>query len=287
VLRVLRPNKPEPELQPTVNPEKDRDGRTVEVTTPAVGLDGFASESHGGTSAANPSSQPGRSWLIAGLIALVIAEAVPAGLWARDFLAGARSPDAAPPPLAAAPTVSSTLSAVAPCEVPVPAAVTDEGSKATAPIAAAAGLPAADRQQAIAAGVVSVVTPFSLNIFNRGRLVGTSDAETIMLPLGTYDLDLVNDAVGYRARRSVTLQAGRTATLRIDPPSGVLHINALPWAEVWMDNQRLGETPIGNLQVPIGPRELVFRHPELGERRTRVLVTLKEPARVSIDLRKP
>jgi hypothetical protein len=183
--------------------------------------------------------------------------------------------------------VSSTLSAVAPCEVPVPAAVTDEGSKATAPIAAAAGLPAADRQQAIAAGVVSVVTPFSLNIFNRGRLVGTSDAETIMLPLGTYDLDLVNDAVGYRARRSVTLQAGRTATLRIDPPSGVLHINALPWAEVWMDNQRLGETPIGNLQVPIGPRELVFRHPELGERRTRVLVTLKEPARVSIDLRKP
>ena len=83
------------------------------------------------------------------------------------------------------------------------------------------------------------------------------------------------------------MQAGRRATLRIDPPTGTLHINALPWAEVWIDNQRVGETPIGNMQVPIGTRELVFRHPELGERRTRVLVTLKEPARVSLDLRKP
>jgi hypothetical protein len=38
--------------------------------------------------------------------------------------------------------------------------------------------------------------------------------------------------------------------------------------------------------VPIGSRELIFRHPDLGERRATVLVTLKEPARISMDLRK-
>ena len=132
-----------------------------------------------------------------------------------------------------------------------------------------------------------VVAPLPLNVYSRGRLVGTSEAESIMLPLGTYDLELVNDSVGYRARRSVTLQAGRKSTLQIEPPRGTLHINAVPWAEVWVDNRRLGETPLGNVQVPVGTREIVFRHPELGERRTRVLVTTKEPSRVSIDLRKP
>jgi hypothetical protein len=55
---------------------------------------------------------------------------------------------------------------------------------------------------------------------------------------------------------------------------------------VWLDGKDLGETPLGNVQIPIGSRELVFRHPDLGERRATVLVTLKEPARISVDLRK-
>jgi hypothetical protein len=131
-----------------------------------------------------------------------------------------------------------------------------------------------------------VAAPLPLNVFSRGRLIGTSDAESLMLPLGNQELEFVNESVGYRTSRTVNVQTGRRANLRIDPPAGTLNINAVPWAEVWIDNQRVGETPIGNLQAPIGTRELVFRHPELGERRTRVLVTLKGPARVSMDLRK-
>jgi hypothetical protein len=67
---------------------------------------------------------------------------------------------------------------------------------------------------------------------------------------------------------------------------GTVNINAMPWAEVWLDGRDLGQTPLGNVQIPIGSRELVFRHPDLGERRATVLVTLKEPARISVDLRK-
>jgi hypothetical protein len=139
----------------------------------------------------------------------------------------------------------------------------------------------------IAAGLVSVVTPFPLQIYVRGRLVGTSEIETLMLPLGGHELELANDTIGYRARRSVFVQAGRRATVQIEPPTSTLHVNATPWAEVWVDDERVGETPLGNLQVPVGSRDLVFRHPELGERRARVLVTLKEPARISVDMRKP
>jgi hypothetical protein len=136
------------------------------------------------------------------------------------------------------------------------------------------------------AGLVSVTAAVPLQVYVRGRLVGTTEAETIMLPVGTHELDLRNDAVGYRVRRSVTVQAGRTTATRLEMPAGTLHVNAIPWADVWVDNQRVGETPIGNLPASIGNHEVVFRHPELGERRATVFVTLKEPARVSMDLRK-
>jgi hypothetical protein len=135
------------------------------------------------------------------------------------------------------------------------------------------------------AGLISVAAPVPMQIYARGKLVGTTETETIMLPVGTHDLTLENTAVGYQARRSVTVQAGRTSTLRLDPPSGTLHVNAVPWAEVSIDNRRVGETPIGNYQIPIGSHQVVFRHPELGERRTDVLVTLKGPARLSMDMR--
>ena len=125
-----------------------------------------------------------------------------------------------------------------------------------------------------------------MQVLLRGRVVATTEAESFMLPVGTQELEFVNENVGYRARRTVTIQAGKTAAVRLDPPSGTVHINAVPWAEVWLDGQRIGETPLGNLQAPIGTRELIFRHPDLGERRATVFVTLKEPARISMDLRK-
>ena len=136
------------------------------------------------------------------------------------------------------------------------------------------------------AGSVAVSAPLPLQVLLRGRVVATTEAESFMLPVGTHELEFVNEAFGYSARRAVTVQAGKTAPLRLEMPMGTVNINAMPWAEVWLDGKDLGETPLGNVQIPIGSRELVFRHPDLGERRATVLVTLKEPARISVDLRK-
>jgi len=126
-----------------------------------------------------------------------------------------------------------------------------------------------------------------MHVVGRQGIIGTAGAEAIALPAGRHELEFRNDDVGYLERRTVDLQAGRTTRLHIDAPAGRLHINALPWAEVWIDGRLAGETPLGNLEASIGPHEVIFRHPELGERRTTVLVTLKEPARVSMDLRQP
>jgi hypothetical protein len=37
--------------------------------------------------------------------------------------------------------------------------------------------------------------------------------------------------------------------------------------------------------VSVGTHDIVFRHPDLGERHQTVVVTATEPARVSVDLR--
>jgi hypothetical protein len=273
VLRFLRPG---------------RSNASADATAPAedVGLDAFATE------APRPASTLAETFkldrlriaLIAlGAVALI--EAIPTILWIQGAF------DAADP--------VATVAAAAPAPMPAPAASTtppctatpaaqptatagtntarpDDNTRGAAPRAAAPGL---------VAGLVAITAPVPMHVYAAGRLVGTTDNDTIMLPVGNHDVELVSEAVGLRARRTVTVQAGRTTTVRIDSPRVAVHVNAVPWADVSVDNQRIGETPIGNLAVPIGPHEIVFRHPELGEKKHAISVTTAAPVRLSVSMK--
>jgi hypothetical protein len=66
----------------------------------------------------------------------------------------------------------------------------------------------------------------------------------------------------------------------VEPPTGVLYVNAVPWAEVFVDGTKIGDTPIANHPTALGSHEIVLRHPRYGEQRLTVLVSLSAPARV-------
>jgi hypothetical protein len=134
-------------------------------------------------------------------------------------------------------------------------------------------------------GWVRVEVPLALRILEDGNLLGTTDVDRLMLPVGEHALELRNDEVGFVTRQTVKVTAGNTAVLPIRLPNAPISINAKPWAEAWVDGVRVGDTPIGTLMRPIGRHEVVLRHRELGERRESVLVTLGQPARVSVDFR--
>lgn len=138
---------------------------------------------------------------------------------------------------------------------------------------------------AASGGWLSVPAPVSLTILDHGHVVGTTESERIMLPAGDYDLELRSAALGFRASRRVTINAGRVSTVAVDLPQVPLQINAIPWAEVWIDGKRVGETPLANVPETIGPHEILFRHPQLGERRITITVTLDAPARATADMR--
>ena len=137
-----------------------------------------------------------------------------------------------------------------------------------------------------AAGWISIVgAAADVQLFENGKLLGTNRIDRIMLPVGRHDLDIVNETLGYQERRTVQVAAGQVSSITLKWPTGGLSINAVPWAQAFVDEAPVGETPIANIQVAIGQHEITFRHPQLGERRTFVTVMAGQTAKVGFDMR--
>jgi hypothetical protein len=195
---------------------------------------------------------------------------------------------AAASPVAAAATATATVAPPrsgpdAPASVP-PVLSGDPGSlqrpAALAPLAGA-------RAAAPSIGWLEVRSPLGIDVWEGRRRLGAAAQGRIELDAGEHRIELVNDRVGYRALEVVRIERGRVATLSAEMPTGLVHLNAAPWAEVTLDGQPLGTTPLANVRAPLGDHEIVFRHPQLGERTVRVLVTAGSPVRASVDLRQP
>jgi hypothetical protein len=157
---------------------------------------------------------------------------------------------------------------------------------AAKPATRAPAPPAPSAPAGPAAGWLSITSPIPLTVIEHGAVIGSTASARIMLPAGKRDLRLVNDSLGFSESRTVQIGPGKTATLSVAVPKVPLSINAVPWAEVWVDGVRVGETPIGNHMVGLGAHDIVLRHPTLGERRQSTTVSATAPARVSVDMRK-
>jgi hypothetical protein len=135
-------------------------------------------------------------------------------------------------------------------------------------------------------GWISFAAPADVQVFENKRLLGSSQSDRLMVSAGRHELEIINEALGYRSTRTVQVSPGKVTPIKIEFPKGTIAINAVPWAEVWVDGEKVGDTPIGNLSLTIGSHDVVFRHPDLGEQRHKAVVTLATPARLSVDMRK-
>jgi eukaryotic-like serine/threonine-protein kinase len=143
------------------------------------------------------------------------------------------------------------------------------------------------RQTAPIAGWVAVMAPFPVDLVERGEVVGSSGVAKVMLAAGPHDVVLRNADLGFEVTRTIDVPPGRVVSLAIDPPKGLLNVNARPWADVLIDGQMMGQTPLANVAVPLGSHEITFRHPQLGERTERIIVTRRGVGKVAVDLTRP
>jgi hypothetical protein len=190
-------------------------------------------------------------------------------------------------------TAPLTIGDVAPGEHDIAVETPDGVSRQTITVTAGAPTVADFLEAAPAApaaapttGWVTIVAPYEMQVVLDGRVIGTSASRRLELPPGRHELEITNETLAFRTTKTVDVEVGRGSRVGIELPLGSISVNATPWAEVWIDGDRVGETPIGNLPLRIGPHEVVFKHPELGEQRHAVSVTLAAPARLSVNLKK-
>ena len=192
-------------------------------------------------------------------------------------------------------TVDGERRGVTPMKVQLPpgqhvVVVSDGKTTTTRSVTVAAGgsstFVAALGPVAASAGWITIESPVELQVLEEGVLLGTTQAARIMLPAGKHQLDVANSTLGFQSAISVEVQPGKTATVAVPVPNGKLSVNALPWATVLVDGRAIGTTPLANIEIPVGSHEVIWRHPQLGERRQTVVVTLKAPVRLVMDLSK-
>jgi hypothetical protein len=230
-------------------------------------------------------------WATVGLAVLAIVEAVLIGrLLSAESVAPAMAAEAAPRPgsgqaasspatprpeteSAATPPASETALLV------VPTAVDQQKLPEIR-------LPQAPATTAVRNGGFRVSAPIELHVLDGERVIGSSADGPIMAAAGRREYDFVNSAINYRVRQAVDVRPGQIVSVTVPVPNGRLNINAQPWAAVSIDGNPAGETPIGDLSVVPGEHEIVFRHPQLGERREKVIVRSGVETRVAVNLQK-
>jgi len=133
-------------------------------------------------------------------------------------------------------------------------------------------------------GTVTFDSPLELRLLEDGHLLGLSNGAPLVLGPGKHRLDLVNDSLEMKLTRTVTVEAGKTAHVAVPAPNGTIFVNASPWADVNVDGRSIGVTPLGDVAVAVGTHEIVWRHPQLGEKRKTVVVGAQTPVRLTMDM---
>lgn len=137
----------------------------------------------------------------------------------------------------------------------------------------------------IFSGWVDVNAPFILDVSEDGKPIGTTEQNRLLLRPGRHVLTFSNRDLDYSSTQTIDVEPGEAKTLTLDP-RGTANLNATPWAEVWIDGKKIGETPLANHELPLGTHEVVFKHPQFGERRMTTTIRANAPVALSVDMSK-
>ena len=137
--------------------------------------------------------------------------------------------------------------------------------------------------EGIFSGWIQLFAPFDLRVYEGKRQIGSTEQERIMISAGRHELEFVNDQRGFRDTRIVNVGPGATIPLSIDKTEGTLRVDAPEGSEIFIDGTRVGEAPLGEQTVTLGIREVLVKHPQMGEKKVSATVTSAAPADVKVE----
>lgn len=139
--------------------------------------------------------------------------------------------------------------------------------------------------EAIFPGWVTVLAPFEIAISEGTRPIRLDDRSQVMLPPGPHELRFENRALGYQEVRRVEIESGEHAQISVVPLRSTLSVRASAPADVWLDGVAVGQTPLVDVPVELGTRDIVLKS-ATGNRRFTLTITTK-PAALDVDFSKP
>ena len=122
---------------------------------------------------------------------------------------------------------------------------------------------------AVRTGAFRVSAPIEIHVLDGERVVGSSVDGPIFAAAGRHEFEFVNSALGFRARQVVDIRRTGHAARR---PGANGNLTSTP-----SPGQGCGLTYVGwrdaagDLSVVPGEHEILFRHPQLGERREKTI----------------
>jgi hypothetical protein len=131
-------------------------------------------------------------------------------------------------------------------------------------------------------GVLAVDLAANVELRVDGRPVPTGARR---LPPGRHTLELIRPDVLGTQRETLVIEPGQTLRRAYSADEfGWLQVVVIPWAEVLVDGQSIGQTPMGKVKAAIGEHAVVLRHPEAGEKRQTVVIEKGETTLVRVTL---
>ena len=133
---------------------------------------------------------------------------------------------------------------------------------------------------------VKTDAPLDLTVLEDGRMLGNTASGPVLIRPGRHTFEFVNKEFGLKLRQFIDAAPGQVVTAPLELPTGTMNVYADQAAEVLVDGEKVGETPLSSLQLPLGAHDVVLRHPKYGELRYSVRVTLAAPVSLSVTFRK-
>ncbi len=119
-------------------------------------------------------------------------------------------------------------------------------------------------------GSLNIETIPASKIFLGKVLIGEGSVRGYRLKAGVYTVKAVARPGSAKTLR-VRVRSGRTTSKRITFGKGKLRVVAMPWANLWLDGQKKGQTPIPAIELLEGTHKVRLHNPQLGQEKFEVI----------------
>jgi serine/threonine protein kinase/tetratricopeptide (TPR) repeat protein len=121
-------------------------------------------------------------------------------------------------------------------------------------------------------------------VFMDGQLLGTTPLGADQIPVGKHSIKVK----GFGAVRSVEvyIEKGQKKEIRLLLKGGTLSVNSAPWAEILLDGQKVGYTPLRREGLVLGPHVVTAQRDGFQTQRKHISFQLGKPVSISFQLRR-